>query len=370
MHDWQDDRIFQRACVGMARFGHEVHLVAIKDEDSKESEFISRGVHIHLTPRRQGWKRRWFCSIDVINKAIELNADIYHFHDPDLLPHVNKLKKNCPKSAVIYDIHENYAGRFADWGLPAFLGNWFRRYEIRKINSIDGITVVSESMKGLFKDAKVPVEVTRNSADLHRLKEINFDEKTEDGGAPVIVTSGSHSHARNCLQTVQAIPFTKGPNDIKPIFQFVGRYMGNIKDEMIEQSKKDSTEDQLQLDGMIPWDENFKRIARAFCGCVFYEDNPNNRVGVPNRLFEYMYCGLPVVVSNFPELKAIVDDADCGLIVDSEDPKSIGQALSTLLSDPVRSKQMGENGKEALAKKYGYHVDLEKLNAFYLSLLN
>src|SRR5205085_258756 len=100
--------------------------------------------------------------------------------------------------------------------------------------------------------------------------------------APIIYTSGTHSHERDCLQTVKALPeICKAHPGAK--MMFVGRFVGNIKNEMLEQSKVDGTKENLVLEGMLPWEENFIRTAKAFCGCVFYADNPNNRVGIPNR---------------------------------------------------------------------------------------
>lgn len=368
MHDWQDDRIYQRACCGLARLGHDVHLIALNDTEDESSDFISRNVHVKLLPKRSGIKRRWFGSKDIVTEAIKIDADIFHFHDPDLLPHVNRIKKKCPNASVIYDIHENYAGRFSQWGLPFFFGSWFRMYEKQIINQLDGITVVSDSMRKLFEGVKVPIEITRNSTDIFRLQNIHLQGR-DMNSRPIVITSGSHSHSRNCLQTVKAIAFTKGQNNETPIFQFVGKYMQGIEEEMKSQSKIDNTSNRLQLDGMQPWEENFKRIALAFCGCVFYADNPNNKVGIPNRLFEYMYCGIPVVVSDFPELRRIVEEAHCGVIVNSESPEDIARGINLLLMNKENAKEMGKNGRVAMENHYGYHIDLEKLVSFYFSIL-
>ena len=362
MHDWDDDRIFQRACAGLARKGFEVHLVAMAGPDQEIAEFQKLGVTVHLVPRLQGVSRRWKGSRAVVKLAASLNADIYQFHDPDLLPHINPLKSG--KSALVYDIHENYAGRFADWGLPAFLGSWFRKYELTKINGLDGITVVSSSMKHLFSGSNTPVEITRNSTDIERLRGINLNYHVEKNHIEII-TSGSHSHARNCLQTVQSIPHLNALSQTKVRFRFAGRYLQSIEEEMRQVSLADETSEQLILDGMLPWEENFSRLAAADVGCVFYEDNPNNRVGIPNRLFEYMYCGLPVAVSDFPELRNIVESADCGVVVNSEDPSDIARGLAQIIADPQRARQMGANGKKAIEEVYGYHVDLENLVKFY-----
>ncbi len=369
MHDWEDDRIFQRACAGLARLGHEVHLVAICEEGQETGDFESLGVKVHCLAHLSGCQRRWQGSKAVVKAAIELRAEVYEFHDPDILPHIGFLQKKVPKSVVIYDIHENYAGRFANWGLPSFLGNFFRLYEKSVINKLDGITVVSESMSTLFKGVKTPIEITRNSTDIERLRGIDLPEPDTEK-APVIVTSGSHSHARNCLQTVKALPFLVEKLTKKPIMQFVGRYIDGMDKEMAAQAEADGTSEYLKIDGMMPWEKNFRRIAKAYCGCVFYEDNPNNRVGIPNRLFEYMYCGIPVLVSDFPELKKVVSQAQCGIVVNSEDPRDIARGLEELLKNPKKAKEMGRRGRQAMEGTYGYHVDLEVLEKFYFKLLS
>lgn len=368
MHQWQDDRIFQRACIGLSRNGHQVHLVALGDSDEL-SVFQSEGVFVYLLPHYKGWKRRVIGTHNVIKKAIEIDANVYQFHDPDFLPQIITLKKKRPKAAIVYDIHENYAARFKDWGLPGFLGNWFRKYEKRMINKLNGISVVSQSMAFLFKNVTTPIEITRNSTDITRLNHLNL-ESVPKNSHPQCITSGSHSHERHCLQTVQALKFIAEANIKMPEFMFAGRYLKGIKEEMKAQAEKDATLNYLKLEGMLPWEDNFKRIAAAFCGFVFYKKNDNNSVGIPNRLFEYMYCGIPVIVSDFPELRQVVESAKCGLVVNSESPAEIAEAVIKLLKNTARAEKMGKNGRVALEETYGYHIDLERLESFYINLLS
>ena len=98
MHNnWAEDRIYQRACQGLAREGVEVHLVFTRPDELPKEE----GVHFHWIDKREGWKRRWFSSIQAVNLAVNVKADIYHFHDPDLLPHIIKIKKMNMKITIM-----------------------------------------------------------------------------------------------------------------------------------------------------------------------------------------------------------------------------------------------------------------------------
>ena len=363
MHDWDDDRIYQRACLGLAQLNHEVHLVAQRNDKQPENS----PVHFHWITPRTGGRRRILSSKEAVKLAITVGADIYHFHDPDLLPHVVKIKKALPNAKVIYDIHENYVSRFDSRGILSAFGGQFRSFEQSIINKIDGATVVSESMKDLFQKVTKPIEVVRNSVDVSRLMSLDLSDDSKFD-VPTIYTSGSNSHARQCLQSVQAMGYMS--KEVNYQMMFVGKYLGGIENELEVQAKSDNTFDKLKLEGMLPWAENFKRTKKASIGCVFYEDNANNRVGIPNRIFEYMFCGLPIVATNFPELVNVVEKAQCGILVDSSKPEEIAKAFTFLLKNPQEAVEMGKRGKEAINNEFGYHNDLKRMETFYSKLLN
>ena len=371
MHDWSDDRIYQRACEGLARSGHEVFLVATEGDKKPDA---TTAVKFIWLKRRKGVRRRLLSSREAVLRAISLNADIYHFHDPDLLPFIGMIKRRKPSSKVVYDIHENYAGRFQMWGVPkvisSLLSKSFRNFELRTINNIDGYTVVSESMKKIFEKAQKPGVIIRNSTDIERLRNIEFEtNKNTAAVGRIIYTSGTNSPERNCLQTLQALPEILAYHP-EARMVFAGRYTSGIKERLMQWAQHNNVSAQVKLDGMLPWEENFHRTINAFCGCVFYADNPNNRVGIPNRLFEYMYCGIPILVSDFPELRKIVEDTGCGIIVDSENPKGIAAGVKRLLDDPVEASAMGKRGKDAIIDKYGFHIDLKRMIDFYEEILH
>jgi len=363
MHDFHDARIYQRACVGLVRLGHEVHFVVSRHNEAIQNE----GVEFHWIKNRQGWRRRWFSSIDAVNIAIGLNADIYHFHDPDLLPHILKIKRKLPKAKIVYDIHENYQVRFQQWGFPIILGRFFQKYQIRKINQLDGFVTTTETMKKLFSEVYKPGVVIRNSVDTHRLNHLNIAEVLPFE-TPTIYTSGTHSHSRLVLQTVQSMKYL--PKDLNFRMLFAGRYSPGIEEKLIAQAKKDGTSKLLFLEKMLPWAENFRRTAKAMCGCVFYEDNLNNQVTLPNRVYEYMFCGIPIVVSDYPELRNIINMAKCGVIIKSEEPNDIAEAFEFLLRNPEKAIEMGNNGRKAIFGEFGYHLDLDNLDTFYTKILN
>ena len=100
-------------------------------------------------------------------------------------------------------------------------------------------------------------------------------------------------------------------------------------------------------------------------GLVTLHPTVNYKVALPVKMFEYMAAGMPVIASDFPLWRSIVEESACGLLVDPMDPKQIAVAIDKLLSDPNRAREMGESGRKAIIQKYNWGVEMSKLVDFY-----
>jgi len=86
-----------------------------------------------------------------------------------------------------------------------------------------------------------------------------------------------------------------------------------------------------------------------------------------NKMFEYMAAGLPVIASNFPLWRDIIEGNGCGIMVDPKSPEEIAKAVEYLIDNPQEAKVMGENGRKAVEEKYSWNPEGEKLLALYKS---
>lgn len=360
MHPVDDDRIFERACTAFAREGHEVTLIASHERDERV-----QGVNIVAVKPRSGLARRIVSGFDAFRAARDIEADVYVFHDPDLIPWMTLLALVGRK--VVFDIHENYVVRLRRPGMPAPLQRaveiLFRLAELILYQPYAGLMVTSYAMQQLYGFTGRPTLINHNTVDLARLKHLDLRQPKQD--APTIYTAGTNSPARNAMQTLEAMPLIlKHIPEAKMIF--VGRYQPDgFEREMEQRAAELGVQDSVEILGMLPWDANFERTARMHVGCVFYEDNPNNRVTLPNRLFEYMACGVAILGHDFPEIIRIVREYDCGEIVDSADPESIADGAVKLLRDRERLAEMGEVGRRAIDGELGYHREVQRMSDFF-----
>ena len=97
---------------------------------------------------------------------------------------------------------------------------------------------------------------------------------------------------------------------------------------------------------------------------LFYPE-PNHIDVQPNKMFEYMAAGLPVIASNFPHWREIIEGAGCGLLVDPLDPEAIAAAMKWILDHPAEAEAMGQRGRQAVEKKYNWESQSLQLLEIY-----
>ena len=104
-------------------------------------------------------------------------------------------------------------------------------------------------------------------------------------------------------------------------------------------------------------------------GIVIFHPLPNHIDAQPNKMFEYMSAGLPIISSNFVLWKEIVERNNCGICVNPLEPKEIAQSIEYIITHSNEAKEMGQNGKKAVLEKYNWGVEEKKLFEVYKGLM-
>lgn len=111
-----------------------------------------------------------------------------------------------------------------------------------------------------------------------------------------------------------------------------------------------------------------KLFGSSRAGLLVYQPARNHMEAMPNKLFEFMAAGLPVIASDFPLWKSIIDEAQCGLTVDPNDVDAVRKACEKLLNDTDSGQQMGRNGRKKIVESFNWDIESKKLLDLYANI--
>lgn len=357
VHSHMDIRIFIKECQSLASEGYEVHLVAPNAPNS-----IVKGINIHgvKNDEKKGRLNRMTKTVyQVYKKGLEIDADIYHFHDPELIPVGIKLKKKGKK--IIYDIHEDLPRAIMSktWVKPfirKFVANIFEIFENKSAKKFDYLVTATPFITKRFEKINNTININ-NYPLLDELKMIeDFSKQKKKLNAVCYV--GGISKIRGVNQLLEASEHING----EIIFA------GPISSEDIK-NKMNNLEN-VRYVGILDRKKVRDLLNSSIGGIVTFLPEPNHINAQPNKMFEYMSAGIPVIGSNFPLWKEIIDRKQCGICVDPMNPKAISDAINYLIEHPNKARDMGENARLAIEEEYNWEAESEKLISLYKKLIN
>jgi glycosyltransferase involved in cell wall biosynthesis len=119
---------------------------------------------------------------------------------------------------------------------------------------------------------------------------------------------------------------------------------------------------------------NMKKVMQvlnqSIAGLVTFHPLPNHINAQPNKMFEYMSAGIPVIASDFPLWSEIIVGNDCGLCVDPLNPQAIAEAIDFLCENPMEAERMGKNGLRVVKEKYNWSTEEKNLINLYNKVLD
>lgn len=358
-HPRDDIRVFLKECRSLAVHGYEVVLVVA---DGRGDE-VRDGVKIIDVGLSTGRLDRMFkVTRRVLRRALALDADIYHLHDPELLPVGLKLRR-CGKK-VVFDAHEDvpkqilakhylhpWVRRILSWGFAHF-----ERYACKRF---DGVVTATPYIRDKF------LAINPRSVDINNfpmigelVSAVSWQDKADE-----VCYVGSIAQVRGVKELVRAMELTRTPARLNLVGGFaeaqveaeVRTYPGWGKVNAL------GVQDRLGVREVL---------GRSVAGAVTLHPAPNYLDALPIKMFEYMSAGIPVIASDFDLWRTIVQESQCGLCVDPMDPAAIASAIDHLVSRRDKAEAMGRNGRQAVLSRYNWTREEAKLIEFYDRLLS
>lgn len=354
VHPRNDTRIFIKQCRTLAAHGYDVTLVVA---DNKGDE-LRDGVRIVDAGRRPGRLNRIFTTTRrVFDKAVASDADVYQLHDPELLPIGLKLKRMGKK--VIFDSHEDVPLQILDkpyldplsLRLLSTIVGLYERFACARLDGVIGATPFIRDKFLLINPHTVDV----NNFPL--IGELDAEVQWASKHAEVCFVGGLDA-IRGAREIVRACELLHTPARL--------HLAGQFTDAALEASVKASPGWARVIEhGFLSRAGVRDVLARSVAGLVTSHPIGNFLQGLPIKMFEYMAAGIPVIASNIPSWREIIEGNGCGLSVDPMDPHAIAAAIDYLVLHPDVARRMGENGKKAVLEKYNWPAQAVKLTEFY-----
>ncbi|MBE2234656.1 MAG: glycosyltransferase family 4 protein [Anaerolinea sp.] len=325
----------------------------------------------------------------------QLRPAVVHCHDFDTLP-PGWLWAKLHRRPVIYDAHEYYTelqkprlrGLAGKVLLPLIAAaeqvlsrtaaavvtvdeRIARRYHNRRVVVIghyppmDFARGVARSETGHSIESGHSSEAARSETG-HSIESGHSSEVARSETGHSLVYAGRFSTDRGMIVIAEAMQ-RLAVQGLRPRLRLLGTWTNQGEEQAFWRALA-GLEAQVEMLGWVQFAQVPAQLATADLALAVLQPIERYRAALPVKLFEYMACGLPVIISDFPANRAVVAGADCGILVEPSDVDAVAAAMTRLLDDPAEARRLGANGRRAFEERYNWQALERKLLALYAEL--
>ena len=359
VHRADDVRIFKKECSSLIK-KYRVKLIAVNAESSTKNGVEIIGVPCKFSSRVGRW---WKATYLVYKKAMEVNAAIYHFHDPELIPAALRLKRKGKK--VIFDSHEFYGYQIkTKTYIPSLIRNIvaaaYMKYEKYACEKFDAtICVCTIKGKNYFENRAKKVEFITNAPKLCEFADLS---PTKFKRTQRVCQVGALTYNRGVSHLVKA--------------------MDKTSSRLVLAGKFESNEYRASLEALPQWEKvdymgflsrnevnEMLQTCTAGIATLLNVGQYNLFDAFPIKVYEYMAAALPVIISRSDYAEKILAVHKFGICVNPDSPEEIAEAINYISSHPKEAEILGQNGRKAILEKYNWTVEEKKLLDIYEQIL-
>jgi O-antigen/teichoic acid export membrane protein/glycosyltransferase involved in cell wall biosynthesis len=373
VHPAADVRIYHKQALTLSRAGYDVVLIApahLPKDGVDETQV--RLAQVRLPRSRPG--RMVVGSLRILGAALRAHARIYHVHDPELLP-VALLLKAVGKR-VVYDAHEDYpeqvrSKHYLPKSLRGAVSSLVGFAEKAIAARLDGVVCATDAIAASFhqrtgrlRSQYGCVATVRNYPELSAVNPTPPTARNRPGigrRCRLVHLSGTLTPERGVTSMVRAMELLDDRFElvlagrfVTPEYEAAVRAMAGFR--------------RVRYVKPIPHKQVWGVYEDCDAGIVCLLPLERYKVSLPVKLFEFMAAGLPVVASDFPLFRELVEGNGCGICVDPEAPECIASAAQRFAGDEELVRQMGELGRKAVLERYNWEAEAQTLLDLYRTL--
>jgi glycosyltransferase involved in cell wall biosynthesis len=354
VHRTFDVRIFHKQARSLREAGHEVVLVARAPADEMRG-----GVRVISLPEPRGrLNRATTLAARALRLALAERADVYHLHDPELIWVGLALK--ILGRRVVYDVHEELAlmpdrAYLPRWLIGIATAGLFVAERLAAA-AFDAIVAATPLIAEHFPAAKtVLVRNTPRASELADASTTPFAQRP-----PRVAYVGGLAAYHNVDGMIGAM--ARLPPGLGARLSLGGSFLDAAAEA---RARALPGAEHVDFEGWVERPRLVSILGQARAGLAVYLPTPNVLRSDPIKFLEMMGAGLPIVASDIPRWRELVQDRGCALLVDPADPGQIAAAINRLVADPALAQDMGRRGRQAVLAHYEWRLDEARLLRLY-----
>lgn len=355
VHSPFDGRIFYKESKSLSKAGYEVIIIAQHDKE----EFVDNIKIIPLPVLKNRTHRMTKIVGKLFRLALKEKADVYHFHDPELIP-IGILLRLYGKR-VIYDVHEDVSKQVLN-------KDWVGNVNIRKFVAFI-VNIIEQIGALLFNRIVVATpDIARKFPENKTLILRNFTifkliDNTVPANyrknKPIIIYAGGLTKIRGIKEIIQAMEYIGDRAELW--------LLGKWENEEFRKECKNLKGWKCVKDlGFVSLNKVYQYMKISDIGISMFHPVKNYLIGLPVKAFEYMACSMPLVMSGFPYFKKFF--RECAIFANPFDFRDIVEKLLYLLDNPDKAKELGKMGRKLVEDKYSWEEESKKLLRMYEKL--
>lgn len=353
-HPADDVRIYHKECTSLARVGWKVYLRAqVPDNDIAPSK-----VDVRILKKRSrsrvhrilcdGWRN--------LRSVCETNATIIHIHDPELIPVGFALK--LARRQVIYDVHEDLPRDIMEKTWIPSLARWpiarlAEIFEHLAARTFDGVVAATPTIRKRFDFLRERAITVKNYP---LVSEFAQEPPAWEERADQACYVGKITLNRGYSEITAASAIAKVPLVVAGSCHPVG---------LIKGTPDESLPPTVHYVGHLNRTQTIQLLYESKVGLVLLHPTRGYYDSLPVKLFEYMAAGLPIIASDFPSWRKIIDEFECGVCVNPLDSAGIAHAISDLMQDPAKCGKMSARGRQAFLERFSWSSQFRRLERLY-----
>lgn len=358
VHRRFDTRILLKECASVANDPDYTCNLFLAD-GGKDEEY--NGVKISAVPKPKTKIHRITISqMQMFRKLLKTKSALYHFHDPELM--FTGIALRLLGKKVIFDIHEDFPGQlqskvYLNRPTLLVLSKIYAVIEATLIRLFNyNITVNEDIQRRLFKSTK-KIEIVYNYPIISEFINTQHDWQNKER---VVCYVGGVTRIRGLKSLVQATKYA----NCKLLLA------GSFDETAFEEEVKNVPEwENVEYLGQVDRKKMFEIFSKSCVGIIPFLPEPNHVNATPNKFFEYLSAGLPIVISNFPKWEIFIDKHEVGATFEPGNAEDLGQKLGKILDKRHELDMLSQKAKNLVIEKRNWDNEYKKIKDLYESIL-